>query len=108
MQQTYVNTINELNEQLRLFKQQNDQLETEKYILNQQLENQSSISFSQERNTPTPGKQSISRNQIIYENHCIDSISSDSKLIKKQTHPAQIHEVCTTSSFLYSRNFRLL
>ncbi len=97
IQQTYLNTIDELNQQLRLLKQQNDQLETEKYILNQQLENQASIPINQERNTPTPGKRSISTNKIINETHCKDSISSDSKLVKKHTHPTQIHEVQTVS-----------
>jgi hypothetical protein len=59
VQQAHLNTINELNQELRLLKQQNDQLETEKYILNQQLEKQSSINFNQERSTPTPGKKFI-------------------------------------------------
>jgi hypothetical protein len=56
VQRAQINAINELNQELRLLKQQNDQLETEKYILNQQLEKQSSINFNQEQNTPTPGK----------------------------------------------------
>jgi hypothetical protein len=59
IQQAHLNTINQLNQELRLLKQQNDQLETEKYILNQQLEKQSSINFNQERSTPTSGKQFI-------------------------------------------------
>ncbi len=59
IQQAHLNKINELNQELRLLKQQNDQLETEKYILNQQLEKQSSINFNQERSTPTSGKQFI-------------------------------------------------
>ena len=76
-----------------LLKQQNDQLETEKYILNQQLENQVSINSKQERNTPTPGKTLITRNYINQLNHSIDSISSESKRDKKQIHFAPIHEV---------------
>jgi len=108
MQQTYLNTINELNQQLSLLKQQNDQLETEKYLLNQQLENQSSISFNKERSTPTPGRTSVSRNYFIYKHYYIDSKSSDSKVVKKHMHPESIHEVCTMSSFFYSLNLCLL
>lgn len=48
LQQTFGDKINALNAELRLVKQQNDQLETEKYILNQQLE--------KERSASTPGK----------------------------------------------------
>ena len=98
MQDTYANTINELNQQLRLFKQQNDQLETEKYILNQQLEKLSTGSFNQERSTPSPRKTSIYIKQFIYDKYNVGSVSSDSELIKQRTQPTQIHEVCATSS----------
>jgi hypothetical protein len=76
-----------------MLKQQNDQLETEKYFLNQQLENQVSINSKQERNTPTPGKTLITTNCINQLNHSIDSTSSESKRDKKQIHVAPIHEV---------------
>lgn len=62
LQQTHGDTIDTLNAELRLLKQQNDQLETEKYILNQQLEKQLSLNINQERNTPTPGRISILSN----------------------------------------------
>ena len=61
MQQTYVNQINGLNEQLRLLTQQNDQLGTEKYILNEQLEKQVSTSHNHERSTPSSGKKTYDR-----------------------------------------------
>jgi hypothetical protein len=107
IQQAHLNTINELNQDLRLLKQQNDQLETEKYILNQQLENQLSVNFNQQRNTPTPGKKFITQTMIIYHNYCIDSTTSDAKLVKKHTHPAQIHEVRTYFTLLYNFNYIL-
>jgi hypothetical protein len=77
-------------------------------MLNQQLDNQSSISFNRERSTPTPGRTFISRNYLIYEHYYIDSISFDSKLVKKHIHPASIHEVCEISSFFYNLNLCLL
>lgn len=66
-EQAHDNTISGLHQQIRLLKQQIDQLETEKYILNQQLEDQSSIILNQERNTPTPGKTFMLRYQTFHQ-----------------------------------------
>jgi hypothetical protein len=83
-----------------MLQQHNDQLETEKYVLNQQLENQSSINLKQERNTPTPGKLFVTIESVIHQYRYIDSTSSESKRAQKQTHIAPIHEVYKTT--LYS------
>ena len=43
VKRTYTETITELNQQLDLLKQQNDQLETEKHLLNEQLDHLSAV-----------------------------------------------------------------
>ncbi len=89
--------MNELHQQLDLLKQHNDQLETEKYVLTQQLENQSFMNSNQERNTSTPGEMTTKEIRHISTDLSIDSVSSDSKPGKKQIHPAPIHEVSILS-----------
>ncbi|UJR33572.1 hypothetical protein I4U23_021010 [Adineta vaga] len=81
IKETYANTINDLTQQVILMKQQNDQLEIEKYTLSQELESLSIRSAQQERNTPTP-----------------DSTIADSQHSRQQKYPspipeAQIHNV---------------
>ncbi|CAF3671069.1 unnamed protein product [Adineta steineri] len=75
IKQTYTDTINELNQQLTMVKQHNDQLETEKSVLNQQLEEQATNNIKQEQDIPTT-----------------DSTTLDSKLTQKHISTAPIHE----------------
>jgi TolA-binding protein len=88
IQKTYRNTINELNQQII-------QLETEKQILNQQIENQSTISLNQERNTSTPGKLFMIQNHLVNQNCYVETTSYESTIVKKQTHAAPFHDVRT-------------
>lgn len=66
LRQTYGDQINALNAELQLIKQHNDHLQTEKYILNQQLEKQSLMNIHQERNTPTPGRKITFSHQFAH------------------------------------------
>ncbi|CAF1066100.1 unnamed protein product [Adineta ricciae] len=75
MKDNYDATINDLTQQVTIFKQQNDQLEIEKYALNQQLESQFLRYVKQERNTPTP-----------------DSTKGDSQLRRKSKRSSPIGE----------------
>jgi hypothetical protein len=56
-----------------MVKQQNDQLETEKYTLNLQVETQSFINLKQERNTPTPAKTFIPRTISLYRFYIVEN-----------------------------------
>ncbi|CAF3326714.1 unnamed protein product, partial [Rotaria socialis] len=58
-QENFASTINELNQKLLLIKQQNDQLETEKFILNQQILNQEST-ISKHETKPSSSDSTLS------------------------------------------------
>ena len=55
IRQSYLNTVNELNQELLAMKEQYEQLDAEKQLLNNQLENRSVI-INQEQDAPTIGK----------------------------------------------------
>ncbi|CAF4949422.1 unnamed protein product, partial [Rotaria sp. Silwood1] len=73
MQETYANTINELNQKILMLKQQNDQLEAE-------------------RKTLITGKDLYTIIQIINENYSIDSTSVESQPVNKQISASPVHE----------------
>ncbi|CAF3726526.1 unnamed protein product [Rotaria magnacalcarata] len=74
-QENFASTINELNQKLLLIKQQNDQLETEKFILNQQILNQESSLSKHETKPSAP-----------------DSTLSGAHLVPRHTDTPPVHE----------------
>ena len=93
VQENYARAINQLNQQIQILKQQNDQLETEKYILSQQLENRSPIHFTHQRTTSEPDSTSDPKlvkkhafSETFYDTpiHNVTSIQSSSSLIHEQ------------------------
>ena len=79
-----------------VLQQQKEQLEAEKSLLSQQLQNQSSNSITSERTLPTSGK-----SPSIVIDHCdnfflSESASSISRLFTNESNTVPVHEVIFT------------